>query len=85
MGGAEGARLADDLRARLGLGDLAADGEVAGEQAVADRALVGVQAVADEVVEVAPIDELLDGLLDAPAATVDGGEALGVAARRLVT
>jgi hypothetical protein len=73
VGGAAGARLADDLGPRLGLGDLVDDGEVAGEEAEADRDLVGVEAIAGEVVEVVAVQELLDGLLDAPAAAVGGG------------
>ncbi len=63
MDGAEGARRADVRGPRLGLGDLVADGEVAGEEAEAD-----------EVVEVVAVEQLLDGLLDAPAAAVGGGQ-----------
>ena len=59
-----------------GVADLEADGEVAGEQAEAEGdAVVGVEAPADEVVEVHAVQELLDGLLDPPAAAIRGGEA----------
>ena len=47
MLGAEGGRLADAVGAGIGVGDLEADGEVAGEQAEAEGDAVGVQPVDD--------------------------------------
>ena len=77
VGGAERGRLADRRGARVGIADLEADGEVAGEQAEAERDAVGVQAVAHQVVEIHAVQQFLDGLLDPPAPTVSGGQATG--------
>src|SRR5439155_22590940 len=74
--GAEGGRLADGRGAAAGLGDLQADGEVARQEPEADRDAVGVQAVADQVVEVVPVDELVDDLLDPPPSAVGARQAL---------
>ena len=76
LGGPEGPRLADGGRPALRLVDLVANGEVAGEQPEADGDLVGMQAIADEMVEVVAVVQLFDRLLGAPAASVEGGEAL---------
>ena len=53
------------------------DGEVAGEQAEADRDPIGVQAGADQMIEIMAMDQFVDSLLDAPALAVQRGQALG--------
>ena len=64
MTGAEGQRLANDGR-RTGCGvQLMTNGQIPGQQAKTDRDAVGIQAVADEVVEVMPVAQFVDGLLD---------------------
>jgi hypothetical protein len=66
--GPEGGGLADLVGPAAGAGDLQADGEVAGREPEADRDAVGVQAVGDQVVQVGPVERLLDRLLDPPSA-----------------
>ncbi len=53
--GAEGARLAERGRPLAGLVDLEAEGQIAGQEAEADRDPIGLQARADQVVEIMPM------------------------------
>src|SRR5919199_2096144 len=52
VGRPEGQRLADDGRAGLGLVDLQTDGEIAGEQAKADRDPIRMEAGSDQGIEI---------------------------------
>src|SRR5215204_5977085 len=77
VGGAEGHRLADDGRTRLRLVDLQADREIAREEPKADGDPIGMEAVADQMIEIVPVDQFVDRLLDPPALPVERGEATG--------
>jgi hypothetical protein len=74
--GSKGPWLQEVNGPRVVFGDLAAEGQGAGEQAKAQRDLVGMQAVADQVIEVVPVEKFLDGLLHAPALAVGQGQPL---------
>src|SRR5215210_542109 len=72
--GAEGRRLAEDGGAGARVTDLEPEGEVTGEEAKADGDAVGGQAGADQMIEVMAMKQLVDRLLDAPAAAVECDE-----------
>src|SRR5438105_4794145 len=76
VGGAKGQRLPEDDGERGGLVELESDGEVTGEQAEANRALIGMEAGADQMVEIMAVAELVNCLLDAAPLSVEGGQAL---------
>ena len=76
LGGTEGQRLPDDSRAGCRLVNLEANREVASQQPKADRDAVRVQAGAHEMVEVMPVEQFVEPLLDPPPLTVQRDEAL---------
>jgi hypothetical protein len=74
---AEGPRFAEDRRLALGLVELEAEGQVAGEQLEAERDAVGMQPGGHQMIQVLAIDQLVQRLLDAPALAIQSGETAG--------
>lgn len=77
VGGAESERFAEHSRLPCRVRQLQAEREITGEQPKTDGDPIGMQAIADEMIEVMAVDQFVKGLLDPPALTVEGSEALG--------
>src|SRR4051794_34444087 len=74
LGGPAGARLPNDRRAAGGGAELEADGQVPGQQSEPDGHLVGMPAGAHQVIEIMPMNQLVNHLLDAGSVPKSVGE-----------
>src|SRR3954471_22197138 len=80
LAGPTRARLPNHRRAAVGGAELQADGQVPRQQAKPDGHLVGMQAGTDQVIEIMPMNQLVNHLLDAPALPVQPDELAGAEA-----